>query len=365
VPELDGLRGLACILILAYHMMPHRLPGGWAAVDLFFVLSGFLITSIILRSVKEPRFLFNFCVRRGLRIWPIYYLSVLTIAICSPLLTRPTDFRGVLAQLTYGQNLPLLWSRETPEFSPYLKHTWSLAIEEQFYLVWPLLIYLLGRRSVLALSFGLIALSITTRSMGYHWWLLPARGDGLALGALLAVIPFTRAGRPRHAGGLRAGFVALAVAAIGYLAALTARFGMTPSETPVWPGISVFAVNLLAFSIVGLVVSLRGHLWLFPLRRPRLVLIGKLSYGLYMYHYIIFLLGDDIASAFGMGGRPFWRQALEAVVTAGLAAVSWRYLEQPILSLKSRFEYRPGETRERGRPHLAIESERPALAADL
>lgn len=183
IPELDGLRGLACLVILLYHVKPHALPGGWAAADLFFVLSGFLITSIILKHSAERRFLAHFYLRRGLRIWPVYYLTVLLLAAVAPILPRPCDFAGLPYLLTYTQNVPNYWSGKAPEFTPYLAHTWSLAIEEQFYLIWPLLVCWVGRRGVVPLALALVAVSVGARAMGLHWWLLLSRGDGLALGA--------------------------------------------------------------------------------------------------------------------------------------------------------------------------------------
>src|SRR5207237_331276 len=91
------------------------------------------------------------------------------------------------AQLTYTQTLPLYWSGAATPFSPYLTHTWTLAIEEQFYLLWPLLVVLAGRR-LIPLAIALATASVLLRSLGVHWWTLAARGDGLALGGLLAAI---------------------------------------------------------------------------------------------------------------------------------------------------------------------------------
>jgi hypothetical protein len=120
--ELDGLRGLACLVILVYHFRPPLVPYGWAAVDLFFVLSGYLITSILIRNEGSPRLLRNFYVRRGLRIWPIYYVTILALAIAGPWLPRPTNCAGLGYYLTYTQNLPLYWSGRVPPFSPYAAH---------------------------------------------------------------------------------------------------------------------------------------------------------------------------------------------------------------------------------------------------
>ena len=99
---------------------------------------------------------------------------------------------GLPYLLTYTQNVPLYWSSTAPQFASYLMHTWSLAIEEQFYLIWPLLICLVGRRGVVPLSLALLFASVWARAHGFHWWLLLARGDGLAMGSLLAVRSSTR-----------------------------------------------------------------------------------------------------------------------------------------------------------------------------
>jgi peptidoglycan/LPS O-acetylase OafA/YrhL len=358
IVELDGLRGLACLLVLVYHVMPHRIPLGWAAVDLFFVLSGYLITSIILKFSQEDHFLFNFYMRRGLRIWPIYFLTVLTVAVAVPFLPRPFVPVGLPYVLTYTQNLPLYWSGNSLNFSSYLDHIWSLAIEEQFYVLWPLLVVLVGRRGVIPLAFALLAASVSARMLGFSWLLLLARGDGLVLGSILAAIPAVRGGHEPTANRWQVIFGTAAITAVAYLAALSATGGIVPLVTPRWPALTVLAVNLLTFSIVGIVLCRRGSPGLWPLRRPRLVRIGKLSYGLYMFHYVILCLSDDAAWGLGLGGRPLWREALTVVVIFGLAAVSWRYFERPILALKDRFPYRPSGRNEYKGTHDA-----PALAS--
>jgi peptidoglycan/LPS O-acetylase OafA/YrhL len=353
IVELDGLRGLACLLVLVYHIMPHRIPLGWAAVDLFFVLSGYLITSIILKFSQEDHFLFHFYMRRGLRIWPAYFLTVLMVAAAVPFLPRPYVSAGLPYVMTYSHNLPLYWSGNAPVFSSYLEHVWSLALEEQFYTLWPLLLVLVGRRWVIPLSAALLLTSVLARICGFSWLLLLARGDGLVLGAILAAIPAIGEVRKRTTKGWQIIFGACGAVAVVYLAALAATGGILPLVTPRWPALTVLAVNLLGFGIVGLVLCRQGSPGLWPLRRPRLVRIGKLSYGLYMFHYVILCLSDDAAQGFGLGGRPFWREALTVIVIFGLAAISWRYFERPILALKDRFPYRPSGQNELKGPHDA------------
>ncbi len=353
VPELDGLRGLACLVVLLYHFKPHALPGGWAAVDLFFLLSGFLITSIILKHAAERRFLLHFYVRRGLRIWPVYYLIVLLLAAVSPILPRPCDFSGLPYLLTYTQNIPHYWSGNAPEFSPYLAHTWSLAIEEQFYLVWPLLVCLVGRRGVVPLALAVAAVSVGARGLGFHWWLLLSRGDGLALGALLAVLLENRRESEPQRLGLRRSFGGVSLIALACLVSVFATGGIAAVGPPRWPALTILAVNLLGFGAVGLVLCHEGSPALKLLRTRWLVTTGKLSYGLYMYHLVVLMLGDDLARSFGLGGRPFWREVLMGAVIVGLAALSWRYVERPLLSLKDRFAYGPTPRDAGGVPHFA------------
>ncbi len=126
--------------------MPSLVPFGWASVDLFFVLSGYLITAILIRYERSPRLLVNFYARRGLRIWPVYYLTVAAVVVLGPILPVPTKWDGLGYYVLYLQNLPMYWSGKVPAFSPYVAHLWTLACEEQFYLIWPALVVLFGRR---------------------------------------------------------------------------------------------------------------------------------------------------------------------------------------------------------------------------
>ena len=140
------------------------------------------------------------------------------------------------------------------------------------------------------------------------------------------------------------------LAAMVYLIALSARGGMSTLDMPMWPASTVLVVNLFGFGVVGLVVCLQGHPALRPLRGRWLVKAGQLSYGLYMYHYVILLLSDDCCPAVRPGGRPFWRQALTVVAIFALAALSWRYIERPFLRLKDRFSYESIPPRTRAKP---------------
>ncbi len=351
VLELDALRGLACMVIVFHHFKPHLLPFGWAAVDLFFILSGYLITAIIIRHAGEKRFLLNFYVRRGLRIWPVYYLTVLTIAAAAPWLPRYYNFDGLPYLLTYTQEFGLHWGSRVPIFSEYTAHMWSLAIEEQYYLIWPALICLVGRRGVVPLALAVVVAAVWARSSGMYWRILLTRADGLALGAILAALFASREAIRSHWAVPRV-LTILGLASLGYLTVLIASGGMPRPEAPPWPGLSMLVINILGASIIGLVVYHRGKPGLRVLRRPRLVWVGQLSYGIYVYHYILMLMSDDIAQALGKGGRPFWRETLTVAVIFGLAALSWRFVELPLLRLKDRFEYGRRLNSGLARPHI-------------
>jgi peptidoglycan/LPS O-acetylase OafA/YrhL len=340
VPELDALRGLACLVVLIYHFKPRAMPFGWAAVDMFFVLSGYLITGIILKYRGSKSFLLNFYARRGLRIWPIYYFTVIAIAALGPFLPKPTNLAGLPYYLTYTQNIQLYWSGHVPEFSPYLSHLWTLAIEEQFYIIWPALVCLIGVRRVVPLALLMAATSVLARAQGFDSWLLVARCDGFALGGILAALLAKPGSTQVRMFKLSRGFRVLAIVSLVYLAAVIAR-GDLPSfgRPPRGAALPVLGLNALFLSIVGLVVLNAGNPSLKWLRNRRLCRVGTISYGLYMYHFVVLMLVGDIAHALGRRGKPFWMDVLMMVLTFVLARLSWRFIEEPLLNLKSRFAY--------------------------
>ncbi len=340
IPELDALRGLACLTILVYHVKTTIVPFGWAAVDLFFVLSGYLITSILIRHHGAPGLLRSFYARRALRIWPIYYLSILALVVFGPFLPSPTRWDGLLSYLTYTQNTPLYWSGRVPEFSPYLSHFWTLANEEQFYLIWPLLIYWMGPRSVIPLAVALAAASVVARMRGFDSWLLLARADGFALGGLLAALLANRAIVAKRLNAYRRGFALVILFSIAYLAFVVAK-GWLPTfgKPPEGAAFSVLAINTVFFGLVGLVAIRAEHPALAWLRRPRLVMLGTISYGLYIYHFIALMLGADLLALVRTRGRsPLTDVALMGVAFL-MACASWRWIEKPLLKLKDRFPY--------------------------
>src|SRR5262249_15279183 len=181
----------------------------------FFVLSGYLITSIILRNDVHPRFVVAFWLRRALRIWPAYYLLLAIVCAWAVYRKEPPRLDSALEHLTFTQNLPRYWSGTVPPFVAEARQTWSLAIEEQFYLIWPLLILFTGRSAIIPAALWLIVVSASARIYGMYPAIALARCDGLALGAILAVI---LGGDERSRQGTRWRSVALAAAGMSSLA---------------------------------------------------------------------------------------------------------------------------------------------------
>ncbi|HNJ13866.1 MAG TPA: acyltransferase, partial [Anaerolineales bacterium] len=186
VKELDGVRGIAIFVVVAFHLLKRadyftnneilhfisRLSSiGWVGVDIFFVLSGFLITSILLKTKAEKNYFKNFYIRRALRIFPLYFVFIAIILILIPKLDPdfvPEVPRALPFLLLYQQNWLMLFSKIP--LTTYLAVTWSLAIEEQFYLIWPAVVYFTKKETLVKLSIGVILCSILARVLGILFW---------------------------------------------------------------------------------------------------------------------------------------------------------------------------------------------------
>lgn len=343
IPELDDLRGIAVVMVLALHLgLAETAPGLASAVDLFFVLSGYLITRILLEHEPGPGFLRAFYARRVLRIWPIYYAVILGFLAVNRLIPLRQRTTGVFYYLTFTQFSPYYWFARPPRFSIYFKHTWTLAAEEQFYLLWPLVAVYLGRRALAAM----IPLLVVSAFLARLWFwplLLATNWDGFALGALLAWL-FARSGSPSPR-RLKTvcGLLAVLAATLTYpwwKGSLEFRAAAT------WPGrarelalsMAASRMFLLYFAVVGLVIAFQGHPFLKPLRNRHLVYVGTISYGLYFYHLPLYAMISpwhyDVNCTDSMG-----LDALKLLASFAVAAISWQYFEKPILRMKDRVPY--------------------------
>ncbi len=188
VKELDSIRGLAALVIVFYHLWFQNIGILGSAVDLFFVLSGYLITTIILANSFSERFLFSFYMRRGLRIWPIYYVTLLGMVLIYAYLPPCGNLSDLPYYLTFTQEIAHYRPSMEPSFPSAFRHTWSLAIEEQFYLFWPPLVWWFGRKRLPVASMLLVVVALSARALNFSAFLLITHCDGLALGGLLASI---------------------------------------------------------------------------------------------------------------------------------------------------------------------------------
>lgn len=325
-PEIDGLRAIAILPVVLYHAGAPGFGGGFIGVDVFFAISGYLITRIIVAALTEDRYRFSaFYERRARRILPALFPVLLFSALSGWLLLTPDDFRqfsqSLAATALFGSNF--LFAHKTDYFYTgeglrFLIHGWSLSVEEQFYLLFPAGLVALWkcRKSavlpvVLAMLAGSLVLAVlaATHSPPLAFFMLPTRMWELMAGAACALLPRPAGGRP--------------LAALAGIAMIAAGVALIDSETPV-PGLW-FLLPVGGTALVLLFAApenLAGKALGF---RP-LVLLGLVSYGLYLWHQPILAVL-----------RYVWLGALPLDLTVGalflslmLASLSWRYLEQPV-----------------------------------
>lgn len=345
IAELDGLRAAAVAAVIAYHYtLGTRLANpvtrlGWAGVDLFFVLSGYLITSILLSSRQRPGYFSTFYARRALRIFPLYYLLLLVYAAAARS-AGPQPFAYWAMHAFYLSSLVEhyhSWMFPAPGFVyAGLTVLWTLSVEEMFYLVWaPVVRWVEPRRLWLLLAAavaGAPLLRATLHTAAFpEYRFLPARGDALAWGAALALL--LAQWRPdRGWRGLRRTLLAVAAASACALALLLAATGGHRGNW--W--FAVFGYSLLALlatALTGWAVLAAGspHPACRALRWRPAQALGKVSYCVYLIHYPLLLAAGALTAA-------VWaRDGLALALSLGLAAASWRYFEAPLLRLKDRW----------------------------
>jgi peptidoglycan/LPS O-acetylase OafA/YrhL len=353
---LDGLRGIAVLSVVAYHFGAGWLPGGFLGVDTFFVLSGYLITSLLL--VEWGRHagtdLGAFWVRRARRLLPALFLMLVVVAIWGAIVLPPDRLGGLRADalwtLFYGANWHFVFSEQSyfelmSAASP-LRHTWSLAIEEQFYLVWPLLFIgamsvVRGRVRVLVglcvvgtvASLAVMGALFSDGDPSRAYYGTDSRAHGLLLGALVAVAlahrpHVLRLDRPGSGGrallavtGSRFGRVAGVVGAV----VMTVLF-VVAEDRDAWLYPWGFLAFELAVMAVILAIASTGSALVRGLSWPALCWVGAVSYGLYLWHWPVIVFVHE-----GNTGLDGWALfALRAAIIVGATTASYYLLEQPI-----------------------------------
>ena len=330
IPELDAVRGIAALGIVMFHAYRTVFYLGWSFVDLFFVLSGYLITTIIIDNLGEHGFLRAFYVRRTLRIWPVYYLTLVAVLALNSLSRTGYGTQSLAQHLVFLQNIQEYWGNHMPAFPAAFGCSWSVAIEEQFYLIWPSLLLLAGVQSIPVIVTITLLATVTARYLGFPDNILLGRADGLAFGCLLAYLAISP-GRLRQ---LRRVLAPLAIVSFSYICVLAYASWRDPE--PRWQTPTFFAFALFFFTIVGCAICYTGHWSLAPLRSKWLGYLGLISYSLYLFHGPILQYFPPIATAIHLP----YGDILKWPLVFLLPTLSYRYFEGPILKLKERFDYR-------------------------
>lgn len=381
IPELDGLRGIAIALVVSLHYFyfdpyaaTHK-PGiwhevyvvlqrfigmGWTGVDLFFILSGFLIGGILLESRNSPRYYRTFYLRRMHRILPLYYVWILayvaTMAVAGGVLAAhlpgrhswatPQQFAELFLFLQNfgaigGSVVPVLW----------FQHTWSLAVEEQFYLAAPFLVRVLTRRALVFFLAMTVVLAPALRLwIHYHlhpasgglelaYILMPCRADTLAIGILAAIL--------WHTEKMRAWMLANAAVFYVLFAVLLAGFAALAKWAPAYDSLPMIAAgytwNAAFYASAVLLVLIRPATALAAIARTGwLRKLGQLSYCLYLIHLVISMFLQILLQMTVKHADP-WQIAASNVVAlaccCAVAQISWTYFEYPLIKRGHTYRY--------------------------
>jgi peptidoglycan/LPS O-acetylase OafA/YrhL len=385
IPELDGIRGFAIVLVMLCHFIPHAdHPGsiigrlfffmvraGWSGVDLFFVLSGFLITGILLDDRGDRHYFRNFYARRTLRIFPLYYGLLAVIFLIMPhLWPGPFADPGVAEVRRhqgwlwlYATNIRMTIVGDMDIFRAgwlELNTFWSLAVEEHFYLLWPAIVYLCSRRSLVGVCAAIGVISLATRGWYFHKDNIDAvyvftlcRADALAAGALLAVLLRTQ--RLPHILA-RYAPAATVIFGISWLVSLM----IDPARERLWG--CTFGYTLCAAFYAALLLWVLTVRPASPLKKTfnfaALRSLGKYSYGIYVYHD---LLHNQLSPWFGqrriesvlrtdlhIANAAYGCSVILYIILAGVASfavawISWQVYEKQFLKLKRFFAYHPAK----------------------
>lgn len=344
IPELDGLRGIAILLVmachlpLAFHAVKSALSVGWVGVDLFFVLSGFLITNILLDSKGRQHPFRNFYARRILRIWPLYFLYLAFVFLCVRSIIP--DSVKLWPFALFVQNSVYRW-----DVGPFLQPTWSLAVEEQFYLLWPLVILQFSRKIAMGVAAACFAFSPFIRavvfshaSFAFLSFNTLVRLDSIALGCLIAILlqsDYLNRGNIRWL-------------AVGMLLLGSTGFGICISEPAIDQRAYALKYTFIALFFGGAILTallgVQEGLWRNLLRWSVLRYCGRISFALYLFNMgaIRICYGNHMTALVSRIKVPAAFVGMPNIILAWLltflaATLSWYLLESPILKLKAHF----------------------------
>ncbi|MBP0019354.1 MAG: acyltransferase [Cyanobacteria bacterium SBLK] len=376
MPILEGYRGLACLLVFLMHFYSDRfnqnqsilgsiydriLTIGWCGVDAFFVLSGFLITGILLDNKDRVNYFKNFYFRRILRIFPLYYFVLIIIFFAlNSLFIQDESYRHLETLQSWYWLYLQNWEVTIHSYASFhiLSHFWSLAIEEQFYLFWPFIIYFLPKRFLglviaifliipLLLRNILLFQNLPPDSLNILYMNTFCRMDSLAIGAAIAFGLRSEYWQPII---LRYSRLLLFLSSASLSVIFIVRGGLNPVDFYIQSlGYSLLAILFASLLVFSLSIEEGGTFprllsW-FPLRY-----LGRISYGFYVYHYLALFLFRDSLTQYTLNlTHSYWLSEILvflcfAIAIAAIASLSWVVLEKPILKLKKYFPTRQSLT---------------------
>lgn len=360
VPALDGVRGFAAASVFIYHygggarssFWPLRVIGtinhfGWAGVSLFFALSGFLISGILWDGYDRSNWWRRFYARRSLRIFPLYYLAILIAATAWLIMgVSAGAFSALGYYALYLDNFPPLAPilNHMPNSVP-LGHFWSLAVEEQFYVIWPFILapFAGKRKNAMLLIIGLwigslafrIGVMILHAQFAWTTEFLLSRGGELLAGACLAMMV---RGNDEECRRLFRSLPTVAVGSLAILIGVGFLSGGATIETPLMATAGLAACSIFFASIVGLSIRQGAVRTFFML--PILRWLGKISYGIYVYHILLRTsftwIVDHAAPGVSYNTHLLLVLVVAAIGTLGVASLSFYKFEYPFLGLKDR-----------------------------
>ena len=340
IAELDGLRAFAIIPVILHHSWPtgHWTSfigeAGWMGVDLFFVLSGYLITGILMRGNSTYP---NFLARRALRIFPLYYLCLALFTAVAVLRTDQASWEalktwgGVGWFVIYLGNFRAAWTNSLPPVLSFAT-LWSLQVEEQFYLLFPIAVALLSRKNLLRFLIGcaiaapILRLSIHSPVAGYV--LMPCRMDALAMGGILAILFTSAHPQASHA---RLSFVIAGAATAAIFCAAYWHQAKDTAYDPLMRSIGYSAVDFTCASLLCWILLSPTSRFTRLLRLRPLVYTGQIAYGLYLLHEPASWLARKLL------GNIETHSTLSVPITFAAsfiaAGISWRFIESPLLAV--------------------------------
>lgn len=350
-PALDGLRGLAILLVVVFHNFGfiRYFFFGWLGVDLFFVLSGFLITGILVETQGTSNYLRNFYARRILRIFPLYYLTLVILLLLIPrIIQLPTDLTY------YKDNQWWLWTYlenwlyifKPSSNSQILHHFWSLAVEEQFYLVWPLVILIIRKPQRLILLLALVLLSaIALRfivwiyqidNLAYFNLYTFSRIDGICIGSMLFLVQKTNSDfLPKYTS-----VIVFGLATFNFIFYFFNQYYNFSFPYLAIAGYTTFALLFALLVYEGTEGKNRVVNFLF--NNAFMKFFGRISYGLYIFHWPVYLLfKDPVAKWITQNFSSLPPQLSASLITTSaailLSITSYHYFESYFIRQKKRY----------------------------